>query len=63
MKRPLPVPISAAEVRRLAVLACVDPRTILDVAAGVRRRRPSMSAARARRVLIATGYPLPEPQP
>ncbi len=61
MKRPqLIVPIPAYQLRRLAVRAAVDPRTILAVAAG--RRVRGLAGERARAALAAAGYPVPDPQ-
>jgi hypothetical protein len=57
-KKTLPIPIAAADLRRWSVRAEVDPRTILRVASGDPVR--NMSTARARAVLEAAGYPLPD---
>ena len=57
-KRSLPVPLGAADVRRLAVKADVDPRTLLRVAAGEPVK--GMAARRARSVLLAEAYPIPD---
>lgn len=54
----LPVPIPAAELRRLSVRASVDPRTILAVAAG--RKVRGLPGERARNALRLAGYPVPE---
>lgn len=49
-------PLSAADLRRYAVQASVDPRTLRRVAAGERVR--GMAGDRARMVLRRAGYPL-----
>lgn len=55
---PLPLPLDMATLRRFAVLAQVDPRTIRAAAAGLPVK--GMAGHRARAVLKREGYPLVE---
>jgi hypothetical protein len=56
---PTQLTIDTATLRRLSVLADVDPRTIrveVEAARGCGRHARGMAGARARRVLAAEGY-------
>ncbi len=53
-----PIPLSAGTLRRLAVRASCDPRTIRAVASGQPVR--GLAYERARAALVAMGYPLPD---
>ena len=53
----IPIQLVAATLRRLAVRASCDPRTILAIAEG--RPVRGMAGERARRALVEAGYPLP----
>lgn len=52
------ISLDAATLRRLAVRASTDPRTIAAVAEG--RPVRGLAGERAKRVLIEIGYPFPE---
>jgi len=54
----MPIKLDSATLRRLAVRASCDPRTIVAVASG--RTVRGMAGERARRVLVEAGYPFPE---
>lgn len=54
----MPIKLDSATLRRLAVRASCDPRTITAVASG--REVRGMAGERARRVLVEAGYPFPE---
>lgn len=55
------IQLDSATLRRLAVRASCDPRTIVAVAEG--RPVRGLAGERARRVLIEIGYPLPPQTP
>ncbi len=59
--RDLPIPMTTAEIRRLAVAAEACPHSIARVIAGHRVR--GMVDARIRRVLVRHGYPVPDLSP